>query len=82
MPRTSTPTSSGCRPRLKTNEVDVAGLGQRLRVGGDREDAEQQDGGADDLGDQVRPVLRMAGPVAEHAELRRRDPPSRAQCGR
>ncbi len=50
-------------------EIDVAGLRQRLRVGGDGKNAEEQHRGADDLGDQVRDRRPHRGPGAEDGQL-------------
>ena len=49
-------------------------------VGAEREDHEHQHEGADDLGDEVERVLRMAGPVLKTASLRPGSSVS-TQCG-
>src|SRR5258705_2406088 len=53
-------------------EIDVPGLGQRLRVRGDRQDAEHQDRRADDFADAVGGGAADRGPRGEHGQLRGR----------
>ena len=82
MPNTSMPTSSGWRPRLKTNDRSTSpGFDERLRVGGDGEDAEEQHRGADDLGDQVGAGVadrRAGGRTPRASRPGRRSRPSAA----